>query len=249
MKRAILAVFVAAFVLAPHAAASIRGYQFAPSYRPETAKPAPPLVGNYTGIHTVAVLSGVGQHFELQDRGAGGIKTGNLDIAAWKIDERVEAIVRNALKTRFRFAPSVGDRASLAALPAAAAQNARFADFVKTLPAQGVDAFVIVRPNAPGGLALQTVLHHDTILWTDFEIAVIDARSRAVIARATARVQPPNHSEANFPGLVVGKEFALDRSLNLSADQQEMLRLLTKDMLTVTLTETLAAIGLPGPAK
>lgn len=241
MKRLLIALaFVASCIPAQ---AHMHGYQFAPSYRPGAPKVAPAVTGDYSGIRSVAVLSGLG-NLELEISGPAGKRTGAMDIRAWQIDDRVEACVRQALKDRFRFVNVAYDRRALAALRGDVAHAGRFAGFLKTVPAGGIDAYVVVRPNAIGALALQSIVHRDTILWTDFEIDVIDAHTQAVIGSASARVQPPGTTNANFPGLVVGRDYALDPALQLDPRKIESLRLLTDEMLSATVIETLAAMGL-----
>jgi hypothetical protein len=232
---------IAAAVMCVSATSSIRGYQFAPDYRADAPRLSEPVIGSYQHIRTVAVLSGIGGRLELERRGDAGKNIATLDISAWQVDERVEATVRNVLHPRFRFVRAALDQNLLAGLR----EGPKSIDvYLKALPAQDVDAFVIVRPNGNAGLALQTVQHRDTILWVDFEIDVVDAHTHAVIARSTARVQAPDTPHANFPGLVVGSDFALDRTMTLNADQKEKLRGLTNEMLTLTLTETLKALKL-----
>jgi hypothetical protein len=244
MKRMLTAALAAVVLFAPAALPAIRGYQFAPAYRPDAPKLPEPVIGSYEAIHTVAVISGIGTQFDLERRGHATKKQGALDIAAWKLDDRAEAAVRNAMPGPYTFLIVPYDHAALASLSATAANAAAFEAFLKALPANGVDAFIIVRPNSIGGLALQSVEHGDTILWVDFEIDVVDARTLQVIARSTARVQPPGAPHPNFPGLVLGKEFVLDGSLAVSAENREKLRLLTDEMLAVTISETLRSLKL-----
>jgi hypothetical protein len=239
MKRLLFALVL---VCAP-ASAGIHGYQFAPQYRADAPRIPAPVTGNYTGIRTVAVLSGLGD-FELEMRSPAGKRISAMDVGPWQVDDRVEAAVRLTLKDRFRFVRVAYDRRWLAAARADLAHAGRYDAFLRSVPAQGIDAFVVVRPNAVGGLALQTIAHRDTILWADFVVDVIDARSLAVIASATARIQPPGGTRANFPGLVVGRDYTLDAALRVDNQHREDLRRLTDELLTATLSETLAAMGL-----
>jgi hypothetical protein len=248
MKRFLLAALAASLALTPTALSGVRGYQFAPAYRPDTPRVPQADVGSYDGIHKVAVLSAIGMRFDLQDQGALETKNGTLDVAAWRLDDKVEAAVRRELGGRFTFADVPYERAKLAPLRADTQHLASFEAFLKSVPAAGVDAFIVVRPEADGGLALQTATSRNTILWTSFEIDVVDAHSLKVIAKSTARVNPPQASHPNFPGLVVGKEFQLDRSLAVSSEKQEKLRFLTEELLNVTLAETIRSLRFGSPA-
>lgn len=249
MKRLLLAAFAAAFAFTSSASSEMRYIRrYSPTYRTEAPKLPEPVIGSYQAIHTIAILSGLGTRFDLERRGVAAKKQDTLDITAWKLDERIETIVRDGMPGPYTFAAVSYDRSKLAPLRASTSYADRYDAFLKELPANGVDAFVIVRPNSAGGIALQTVEQRDTILWIDFEIDVVDAHSLMVIAKSTARVQPPGAAHPNFPGLVLGKEFALGGSLTVSADTQEKLRILTNEMLAVTLTETLRSLKL-GPGR
>jgi hypothetical protein len=248
MTRTTATVMVAVCLMLGIAEGHIRGPLYGPHYVPDAPRVAPAEVGSYDAIHTVAVLSGAGLQLELEERGAGSTKKNVLDIAAWQLDDRIEATVRNALKSRFRFVAVGYDRTSLARLRAGRAHVDQYNTFLGGLPANGADAFLVVRPNTTGGIALQTAANGNTILWVDFEIDVVDAHSLKVIARSTARVQPPGADHPNFPGLIVDKKFALDRSLTLSAERREELRVLTDEMLKVTVSETLRSLKLPAAA-
>lgn len=244
MKRVLLAIMAATFALAPAGSAAIRGYQFAPAYRPETPRRPEAEVWSYDGIHKVAVISAIGTRFDLQLRGPLDSRSGSLDISAWQIDDRAEAIVRKALAGTFDLTRASCDRTALAALRADSAHEEAFKAFLRTIPANGADAFVVLRPERAGGLALQSTLYGDTMLWVSFELDVVDARSFETIARATARVASAGAAPPNFPGLVVGREFQLDRSLSLGPEKQEKLRILTGDMLRETVAATMAALRL-----
>jgi hypothetical protein len=245
MKRFLLAALAASLALAPAALSSMRGPPiYAPAYRPETPRVPQADVGSYEGIHKVAVLSAIGMRFDLQNKDPLETKNGTLDIAAWRLDDKAAAIVRRQLGGRFSFADVPYERAKLAPLRADDKHITSFEAFLKSVPAAGVDAFIIVRPEADGGLALQTTKIRDTILWTSFEIDVVDAHSLKVIAKSTARVNPPQASHPNFPGLMVGKDYQLDRTLAISPEKQEKLRYLTEELLNVTLPETIRSLKL-----
>ena len=242
MTRFLLAALAALILFVPATSAHIRGTQFAPVYTPQTPRVPDAEVGSYDKIHNVAVLSGVGMTFELQSRGFFTPKNGTLDVAAWRLDERIEATVRNYLRGRFTFVNIAADRAKLAAIPTTAQHQRQLESFLKTLPNQEVDAFILVRPDSQSGIQLQSVRHGDNILWARYEMDVIDAHSLKLIAKSTSRLQLREGARANFPGLVLGKAFEMDETLALSPEKQEKLHTLTLELLNSTLAETIRSL-------
>jgi hypothetical protein len=239
MKRLLIALLFAASCVP--AAARIYGYQFAPAYRPGPPPRPATVLGDYRRIRTVAVLSGLGD-LELAWRSPTGQRTSRLAIAAWSLDDRAEAVVRQTLKARFRFVRVDYDHRALAAM-----RTDRLTAFLRTVAAADADALIVIRPNAASGLALQTTANRDTILWADFVVDVIDSRSLQTIAHAAARIEPPGDARSAFPGRVVGHDYILDRTLTIAPATTEALRPLANELLAAALSETVIAMGLAKP--
>lgn len=122
-----------------------------------------PRIGNLDSIHTVAVLSVVGTSMTLQNRRFIGSRSKEFDITDWKVDDQVTTTLRQYLGGRFSFKDVPYDRAALVkisngplAFSAVAARR-----YLESVPKDGIDAFIIVRPSlyydVPGllGLALE----------------------------------------------------------------------------------------------
>ena len=71
---------------------------------------------------------------------------------------------------------------------------------------------------------------------------VIDAHNLKIIAKSTSRLQLRAGAPANYPGIVLGKNFGLDRTLTLDPEKQVMLHGLTLEMLNATLVETIRSL-------
>lgn len=238
MKRIVFAALAAAVMLAPEAAAGIRGYATAPRYVPDAPKVEPARAGSYEAIRSVAVVSAVGDTLALQYRAPTGTRNGALDVATWKLDRMVEAYVRSALAGRFRIAPAT-DPMQPASLGADSVEAA-----LKTAASRNIDALVVIKPGRGTPVELQTVEFGQTILWVDFEMDVIDAHSRAVIAHAAARLNPPGADKPRFPGLIVGRDYQLDRTLALAPQKQANLHLLTQELAAAALSSTMESLKL-----
>lgn len=156
----------------------------------------PTRVGDTSSIHSVAIVSAIGQSLTLGD-GALLATHSSLSIADWNFDRGVEDIVSRDLATRFTVKPVAHDSAALAAIPngfydtsSAKALQA----YLAALPDHSVDAFVVVRPDAETGTPTTPGLSLDATVGAtkpleqaNFEIDVIDSQSGRVISHAFSR--------------------------------------------------------------
>lgn len=156
----------------------------------------PTRVGNYAGIHSVAVISAIGQTLTL---GNAALLTthSSLSIADWNFDRGVEDIVSRDLAGRFTVKTVAHDSAALAAIPNGfydTSSEKALQAYIAALPDHGVDAFVVVRPDAEKGTPTTPGLSLDATVGgtkpleqANFEIDVIDAQSGRVISHAYSR--------------------------------------------------------------
>jgi hypothetical protein len=247
MKRLLLTALAASIVLTPAALPGVHGRAHAPAYVPPLPRVLDAEVGSYDKIHNVAVLSGIGVRFDLQYENHYAPKTGSLNVAAWRLDDKATAVLRRSLRGRFAFVDVPYDRALLASLRPTAPHAAEFENFLKSVPNQNVDAFIVLRPDSQSGMQLQSIHHGETVLWVRYEMDVIDAHSLKLIAKSTSRLQLKKGAPPNLPGMILGDEFKLDDTLAVSSANQEKLRLMTLETLYVSLLETMRSLKLPLP--
>ncbi len=223
--------------------------------------PAPPpkvQVGSYDGIHNVTVLSAIGGSITFQNNYFVAPMTGSLNISEWKIDEQVDDMLRQYLGSRFKVQVGTFDRTALAAIPNGPwdASGGPTRRFLQALPNDGVDAFVIVRPDldlgAPGliGISLtrNVVVGNATpVLWANYEIVLIDAHSYATIAVAHSRLLLHRRDEPSFAGLYTDDSLKLDASFALDARQKNILHAMVLRLVTASMIETLRVLHLDIP--
>jgi hypothetical protein len=154
----------------------------------------------YAGIHTVAVISAVGDSFNFEQEGLPVFFSGSgnppLEISSWGIDLWVKQKVADALSSRFTVTPVDIDTIALrrCTAPAQCAQALP--------PRTGIDAYVLVykawTPNpitGHGDISGLGLLYHKGLfgvgdiyaIHSIYGVAVIDARTGEVIDHGTGR--------------------------------------------------------------
>lgn len=225
----------------------------------------PPMVppasrGGYDHIHTMAVVSALGNTMRLQNDHFLGADSRQFDITDWKIDDLVTAMVQKYLAPRFAFKPVNVDRAAIASLRNGPLDNT-YEDVrrvLKTVSAAGVDAFMVIRPDLEAdtlGLQGLTYEHVNTLagtsagIWANYEIDVYDANSMALVAKAYSRLHLP-HKPVWFASLPAPKGLELDDNLSLSPEQRDLLHDSMRKLITASLIDTLSTlqfgVTLPG---
>jgi hypothetical protein len=212
--------------------------------------------GDYRNIHSVAVLSAVGQSMTLQKAGLLLPQRRDVDITSWKLDDQVESALRQYLGTRYAIKDIPADRGALARIPNGAWDFSKpaFHSFLTSLPGAGVDAFVVVRPDheseTPGlsGLAVENdsdgVFNNPQYCWANFEIDVADTRSLKIIASAYSRVQIRKGEQPGFAGYLCDGSLKLENDLVLSNTQLDLLHAGFSSFLNVAVLETLRALDM-----
>jgi hypothetical protein len=236
---------------------------FVPIYVPPPTVPGA-TAADYRNIHTVAVISALGQKLTLRNYHFIGPKEHQQDITSWKLDEDVEAQLKKYLAGRFAFKDVAYDRAALAAIPNGKwdGMSSKFTGFMKTVSADGVDAFLVVRPDlgfeAPGveGIGLENggaFGDMTPVLWENYEIDIVDAHNGKVIGSAYSRVRLRDKTPASFVGLFVSSRLRVDDNSSLDAVQDRILRGDVFYLLHISMMETLRdldmGIDLPPPGS
>jgi hypothetical protein len=255
MIRRILAALLFGMGLAPSALAHGGGAVVVPIYGPGAVPDA--QTGDYSGIHSIAIISGVAQNLTLQKARLLAPEEKSLDVSAWKLDAQIETEAARYLGGKYSVKNITADRAALAGIPNGAWDYSAPAlrKYLRTLPVDGIDAFVILRPDhedeTPGlaGLALDMgadILMRDLrpVAWANYEIDVIDARSLRFLGKAYSRMRLRSGDASKFVGLICDESVRPADGLLLNERQLDLLRNLYGNMLNVSLLETLRALDL-----
>lgn len=243
MKRIVLAVFAALLALAAPAAAD-GSYVYIPIYIPAApVGPQWPEPGDYSKVRKVAIISAIGL-VELQkavpifpDR------TGKLAEATnWKLDDTVAATLKKYLGGKFEFVDVAYDPAKIFNIRPTIWHAGELTSYLKTLPNQDIDAFIVVRPNYQGAVRLESRRMGQVVLWVDYRFEIIDAHTYKDIAVSSSRYQVREGAMPGFPGLVLDSSFELNDKMMLAPDKIEMLRTKTQQLLDVTMVETIRSL-------
>jgi hypothetical protein len=214
-------------------------------------------IGDYSHIHSVAVLSGFAQTLNLKTGGIFG-KNVDVDISGWDLDDYTAKAVAKHLASRFDVHTIAYDRPALAKIPKGDTNESltQLHGYFATLQNPGVDAYVVIRPDNPGaypatpGLALGSGGGiYPLSEWVGFEIEIFDAHTFQRIARCFARLEIRHGAPAKFAGFVAPRDRAPDASYSLTDAQRELLRKDFRHDIAETVYNTLRALqlGLPIP--
>jgi hypothetical protein len=224
----------------------IPGYYGSVQVFPPAAK-----TGDYSGIHSVAIVSAIGQTLTL---GSVALLASHkeIDVSDWKLDDFVAASLKQYLGGRFAMKDVAYDRAKLAQIPnshfdtdSAKAVNA----YLAALPSEGVDAYVVVRPDSEGGAPPTAGLSIDTPAATpievaNFEIDVVDAKSERLIAHSLSRVALRAGVPPQFASIYGPAELKLTGSDTPSEAQRVKLKREFTKLTAFALLETLRSLDL-----
>ncbi|HEY1632092.1 MAG TPA: hypothetical protein VGF56_12320 [Rhizomicrobium sp.] len=207
--------------------------------------------GDYSQIHTIAIVSALGQKLMIGNPGL-IMKHEAVDVSDWNLDDDVAATLRRYLAPRFKFAEVSYDRAKLATIDNDSNSNSTQAlhDYLAALPAQGVDAFVVVRPDAEhatpleSGLWLSLFGNSAPVVVADYELDVIDARSLQVIGHAFSRIQTRQGGPIAFVRFETARDLAIDPDQPPTAPQRANLKIWFDDVVKRSLVDTLRALNL-----
>lgn len=211
--------------------------------------------GGYDNVHTVAVVSSLGASMTLQYHDFWGEHSKPFDISTWDVDGKVEALLKQYLDGRFAFKDVAYDKAKLAAIPNGPFVNteADVSKYLRGLDNDGVDAFLVVRPDLnqqlPGteGIGLDNGGAFNDPLpveWANYEVEFFDAHSYKKIASAYSRLSLRKGEKPSFAGIVTTDILKLDRDLEPKPEQVTVLKIVTDQLVTKSLIETLRVMDL-----
>ncbi len=227
---------------------------FVPSYvtppRVEEAQPS-----DYRNIRSVAVISALGENLTLRNNHFLGPQEHELDIGDWKIDAEIEARLKQYLSARFSFRQVSFEREALARISDNRLGDlfSGFSDFLEKLPTDQTDAYIVVRQglanSAPGieGLGLEnggTFEDGVPIVWANFEINIVDAKSKRIIARSYSRVQLRKSTPISFAGFFADQALKVGDDFNLTGAQSKLLHNTVSSLLNLSLVETLRSLNM-----
>jgi hypothetical protein len=250
-RKAVFAVAMAVAALFAGVHADARGgggatYVYIPIYIAPPQVPGADI-GSYNRIHKVALLTAVGTGLTFENSHFLGSKSRIMDIAGWRLDEQVVDTMHKYLGGRFEFSDIAYDKAKLAALPRSWLRKGEVTGYLKTLKRDGLDALIVVRPSSGGydtAMSLQNNAGGQTALWENYSIEFFDAKTLDVIAKTTSRIQTREGVLPDFPGRLLGSDFAFDDKLTLDDAKTEQVRKYTTGLLTITLVESLRSLQL-----
>jgi hypothetical protein len=224
----------------------------------------PAVIGNTSAIHTVAIVSAIGQTLQINRHlGLWNDSSKSVDITDWKLDDRATADLRKWLGGRFAFRDVPYDAAALAEIPNGAwdTSTTDLENFLRMVPHDGIDAFIVVRPdlerntsgiqglgttngNYPGGAA-------PVREWANYEIDIVDAKTLKEISKCYARAQSREGAAPSFAAYTVGNNLDPGDAMIFTPVQRLMLHGQFGYMVDNTILETVRAlqlgVALPSP--
>jgi hypothetical protein len=251
IRRVIAVAAVLGSIISPANAAGV----FVPLIFPVSVVVQGAKTADYDKIHTVAVISALGSHLTMRNNHFIGPKEHTIDVEDWKIDDEIENRLKQYLSPRFSFKEVPYDRASIAKIPDGQWDNwfSKFPDFLKTLPQDQVDAYIVVRQglgyNAPGiqGLGLENGApfgEATPVVWTNYEIDIVDAKTAKVIAEAYSRVRLRDSDQPSFSGIFASNALKVGDDFSLTDSQSKLLHSTVSTMLTLSIIETVRALNM-----
>ena len=224
----------------------------------------PAVAHDTASIHSVAVISAIGDKFLLVKGGHVFIKRWNVAIpsASWGIDEEAEAIARDVLVRHYTVKPVTADRAALAQVQVVA--DAPIPPMPGLQVSADVDAYVLLLKVGGGWnfAKLQTGLglfhwlpagNEMTAVYANYAVVVIDAHTLKPIV-GTAAIPSPKKLCTELKSFWVGPPHcAIDDKLapeppdRLNAESEAAVRDTLRTLLTATIPETLFHAGLNAP--
>jgi hypothetical protein len=208
--------------------------------------------GDTSAIHSVAIVTAIGQNMMLGRPGwLAQHKT--IDISDWKLDDEVDATLRRYLAGRFTFVNVPYDAAALAAIPNGKNDTTvkNMQAYLGALHAQGVDAFVVVRPDAEGdafspGLSLDnndSATARPTVE-ANYEIDIVDAKSLAIVSHTLSRVTLRQGDGEHFAALLGSMDINISPDQTPSDAQRAEMKKAFSHLVSISLVETLRSLNL-----
>lgn len=272
MRKLKIAALFAALAILPAATAQAHGggggghgggghsgghYVYIPVYGGQAVMVVPPAkIADYSNIHSVAVISGIGQNLTL---GKAALLTthSTLSIADWNLDRGVETTLAHYLSGGFMVKEVPHDSAALAQIP-----NGHFDTssaktlqaYIQSLPNKDVDAFIVVRPAADLGTPITPGLSLDATNGTarpeeeaNFEIDVVDAQSGTILAHAFSRAADRQGTAPQFAAFWGSKDAKVMPNSAPTDAQRNQMKTDFERNVSLSLRETLRSLSLAIP--
>jgi hypothetical protein len=227
---------------------------FAPAAAPPQQEQAPPVAhkGDMSAIHSIAIISSIGQTLALENSGRIVPEQNVIDIKTWALDDQVEALLRQRLGKDFAVTTARADRAYLARIANSPwGDSEEYVDqYLRTVPHDGIDAFVAIIPElddgAPGlaGLALETPGPGSPPRGlANFEIVIVDAHSGDIIANAYSRIRDDAGGKPVFASALFSDSVRPAKNFALADAQMRELQKGYSKLLDDSLAETLRSLN------
>ena len=224
----------------------------------QDAAPAAAPASPWDRIHTVAVVSGIGTSLQLRaDHSMLSSDSKQVDIHDWNIDAQVTDALKQYLAGRFKFADVKYDPAGIAQIPSGDWDNFDHATraFDQTLAADGIDAFIVVRPNADKsvsgqpGLALENRNAADPrpVEWAGYSIDIVDAKTFQLLAHAQSVLQLRASAQSSVAARMGAASLNPSDSLTINDTQRSALQADFTRLVSQSLIETVRALNLNVP--
>jgi len=206
--------------------------------------------GDYSNIKTVAIVTAVAQKLTLGSKALLASHT-DIDVSDWKLDDVVETTVAKYLSPKFTVKHIAYDRGALAAIPNShfdANSDKPVYDYLSKLPWDGIDAMVVIRPDAemPGpftdGLSVDTPVQRP-IETAGFEIDIMN-RDGLKIGHALSRIALRKGAREDFASIFAPMDLRLTSKDVPTPYQRAKLKNEFAHLLAVSLRETLRALHL-----
>jgi hypothetical protein len=239
-------------------------YQYITVIMTGGAVPVPAAqIGDYSHIRNVAIITAIGGGLTLHDSLIwSGPDQPPVNISGWGVDAQVENELTRLLGNRFTIKHADYDRAEIEALEngkGAIDPLARLRDKLRVIANDGIDAFIVVRPDVEGammgppGLGVENRSDMRPVAWANYEIDIIDAHTLTVIGHAASRLQTRSGGPVGFPGRYRIGGFVVDGKQTPSTAQLAQMQTSFSSLISATLLSTLRALALgvtlPDPSE
>jgi len=219
-------------------------------------------IGDYSGIDTVAVFSGLGGSLHLDTEGTLISKTEDRDIRGWALDDEAKARLREYLPPRFQIVDLPYDRGAFEKMAASKWYTIFSSDlqkFLKSLPPDRVDAYILLLPKdqaQPPVYAGPVLVAGDknvrSTLSLSYQILIVDARTLKTLASAPSRLRfRPTDNESLPPLFILPPELKIQEDLIFRDVQWIGVHLELSTLLNISVVETLRdlqmGLNLPPP--
>jgi hypothetical protein len=209
-------------------------------------------VGNYENIQTVAVISAIGQKVTISYSNFWGSDSEEIEISQWGIDDQLTDAVKEYFDGRFDVVDVPHDRAALAAMRNGqlVVSTTELVEYLRALPADGVDAFIVVRPSkrydTPGtelGLSVESS-RNESVLWANYDIEIVGTQSYEIIADAYSRLVLREGEDVNFAAIYGSEALIFDGEIAPDEEQMAEMEVRFKRLVSLSLVETLRPLEL-----